>query len=312
MVRMRRKTTPLSGLFILLLSLFILSSPSQAEEVRIEHQGLDVIGNLDIAPGKSLSKDGVVILLHDTLSHHRMEIISALQELMRERGMNSLGITLSLGLNERRGLYDCSIEQDHRNEDASLEIQSWVEWLKSQSVSEITLAGHSRGGNQVAIYAAQKPDPLVQRLVLIAPLAQSGGSAQTEYEQRFQKPLDPILAQAQKLVDEDSATALMDGVSFLNCDQARVTSGAFVNYYGQNPNLYTPSLLPHIKLPVLVVMGELDPVTQELTPAIQGIPNITHVQTVTIPAADNFFRDVAADDVATQIQQFVQQAHPGQ
>src|SRR5262245_19151032 len=87
-------------LFICLAFAALLAPASHAEDVKIDVQGLTVIGNLDLAPGKSLKSDGVLLLLHDTLAHNRMEIMSALQELLHERGINSLAITLSLGLNE--------------------------------------------------------------------------------------------------------------------------------------------------------------------------------------------------------------------
>lgn len=283
----------------------LLAAPLRAEEVQIENQGLDVIGNLELAPGKSLKADGVVLLVHGTLAHHRMEIMSALQELLVERGINSLAITLGLGLNARRGLFDCSLEQDHRNEDASVEIGNWVTWLKEQGAASITLAGHGRGGNQVAIFAAKEPDKAVRRLVLIAPLADSTASLEAEFEQRFGRPLAPILAEAEKLVAEEQFNALMVDVPFLNCDRARVTAGAFVNYYGPNQNLYTPSLLPHIKLPAMVAVGDLDPLASELLPAIQGMPGATGINLVTIPGADNFFRDLAAEDLADRINEFL-------
>ncbi len=285
---------------------FLLLSPLRAEEVKTEHQGLDVTGELDIAPGKSLKHDGVVLLVHGTLGHHRMEIMSALQELLRERGVNSLAITLSLGLNERRGMFDCVIEQDHRNEDAAEEIRTWVDWLKEQGAANITLAGHSRGGNQAAIYAVKYLDKAVRKLVLIAPLAQTAGNAASEYELRFRKPLQPALEQAEKLVADDGSMTLLTGVGFLNCDDARVTAGAFVNYYGPNQNLYTPSLLPFVKAPTLIVAGELDPLTAELAPAIEGIPDPKHITFKTLRGADHYFRDLAAEDLANEIRDFVQ------
>ena len=290
---------------ILCLWALLSAAPLRAEEVRIEHQGLDVIGNLDIAPGKSLKNDGVVLLLHGTLAHHRMEIISALQELLHERGINSLAITLGLGMNERRGLFDCSIEQDHRNEDASEEIKSWINWLKQKGAANIILAGHDRGGNQIAVYAAKEPDKAVRRLVMIAPLADTASSIESEFSQRFRQPLQPILAEAEKLVAEDQFNSLMTDVPFLSCDRAKVTAGAFVNYYGPNQNLYTPSLLPHIKLPTMVAVGDLDPLANELLPAIQGIPDARSIRLVTIAGADHFFRDQAAEDLADRIKAFL-------
>lgn len=291
---------------IVLATVVVTAMPLRAaEEVKIEHQGLDVLGNLEIAKGKSLKRDGVVLLVHDTLGHHRMEIISALQELLSERGVNSLAITLSLGLNERRGMFDCNIEQDHRNEDAEEEIQAWVDWLKSEGATNITVAGHSRGGNQAAIYVVKKHDAAVKKVVLIAPLAQTPSNIDAEYERRFNVPLSPTLSEAEKQMDEIGATALMPGVAFLNCDQAKVTAGAFVNYYGPNQNLYTPSLLPFIKVPVLVVVGSMDPLAQELEPAIQGMPDNQNTTLVTIPDADHFFTNYKTEDLADAIKGFV-------
>ena len=283
----------------------LFAAPLRAEEVRIEHQGLDVLGNLDLAPGKSLKNDGVVLLLHGTLAHHRVEVMSALQELLHERGINSLAITLGLGMNERRGLFDCNIEQDHRNEDAAEEIKSWVTWLKEKGAASIALAGHDRGGNQIAIYAAKEPDKAVRRLVMIAPLADTASSIESEFSQRFRQPLQPILAEAEKLAAEEQFNTLMTDVPFLACDKSKVTAGAFVNYYGPNQNLYTPSLIPHIKLPAMVAVGDLDPLANELLPAIQGIPDAKLIRLVTITGADHFFRDQAAEDLADKIKAFL-------
>lgn len=295
----------IAWLFAAVFAVVVTAAPLRAAEVKTEHQGLDVVGNLDIAQGKSLKNDGVVLLVHDTLTHHRMEIISALQELLHEHGINSLAITLSLGLNERRGLFDCKLEQDHRNEDGADEVQTWVNWLKGQGVTNITVAGHSRGGNQAAIYAAKKLDAAVKRVVLIAPLAQTAGNIGSEYEHRFRLPLQATLTEAERLMKEDGAGAPMNGVAFLTCDHARVTAGAFVNYYGANQNLYTPSLLPFIKVPVLVVVGTADPLASELEPAIQGMPESKTLTMQMIQDGDHLFGNQAVDELADKIKDFV-------
>jgi len=292
---------------VFLLCLLLLR-PAAAEEVKAEHQGLEVIGNLDIAPGKTLKADGVVLLLHDTLGHHRVELMAALQELLHERGINSLAITLSLGLNARRGMFDCGIEQDHRTEDAREELGTWINWLREKGAGSIVLAGHGRGGVQVALYITQNPDKLIRKAVLIAPLAHSVGSAGSEYDERFRRPLEPVLAEAEKLKADDQSSMLMSNVGFLLCPQARVTAGSFINYYGQNPNLYTPGLVPNIKLPTLIAVGDQDPLGAELSAAIQGIPTGTsHVTFAMVPGADHLFRDLAADSLANRIKAFVQQ-----
>jgi pimeloyl-ACP methyl ester carboxylesterase len=295
--------------WLVFLALTFLIHTARAEEVTAEHQGLEVLGNLDMAPGKSLKTDGAVILLHDTLGHHRTELMAALQELLHSRGINSLAITLSMGLNARRGMYDCGLEQDHRNEDAREELQSWVNWLKAKGAGPIVLAGHGRGGSQVAYYLTREPDKLVRKAILIAPLAQTLGSAQSEYDERFRRPLQPVLADAERMIAEGHANSLLEGqVGFLLCPQARVTAGAFVDYHGQNPNLYTPSLIPSIKVPTLIAVGDMDPIGQELTEAIQGIPtDVSHITQATVQGADHQFRDVAADHLADRMKAFIQQ-----
>jgi hypothetical protein len=287
------------------LCIAVLSGPAQAEEISLEVEGLTVLGNLETAPGKSLKSDGAVLLVHDTLAHNRMEILSALQELLREQGLNTLSITLSLGLNERRGLFNCGVEQDHRNEDAAVEIGVWIEWLKSQGASQIVLAGHGRGGNQVAVYAAKAPDETVKRLVLIAPTADSPATLEQQFSFKFRQPLQPILAQAQKYVEEGHPSALLVDVPFLSCQTAKVTAAAFVNYYGPNQNLYTPSLLPHIAMPIMVAVGDLDPLSSEIIPAVEGIPATDRIKLEIIPGADNFFQDLAAEDLAAKIGAFL-------
>jgi dienelactone hydrolase len=296
----------IKSLFAVLCIAVALSGPAQAEEVSVEVEGLTVLGNLEIAPGKSLKSDGAVLLVHDTLAHNRMEILSALQELLREQGPNTLSITLSLGLNERRGLFNCAVEQDHRNEDAAVEIGRWTEWLKSQGASKVILAGHGRGGNQVAVYAAKAPDETVKRLVLIAPTSDSPATLEQQFALNFRQPLQPILAQAQKYVEEGHPSTLLIDVPFLSCQTAKVTAAAFVNYYGPNQNLYTPSLLPHIQRPILMVVGDLDPLANELMPAIEGMPGANNIRAETIAGADRFFRDLAVDQLADRINDFLQ------
>jgi predicted alpha/beta-hydrolase family hydrolase len=66
--------------------------------------------------------------------------------------------------------------------------------------------------------------------------------------------------------------------------------------------------LPSIKVPTLIVVGDRDPLGQELSEAIAGIPtNISHISQASIPGADHQFRDLAADTLADRIKAFVQQ-----
>lgn len=286
-----------------------LSANSRAEEVFTEHQGLDVLGNLEIAPGKSLKTDGVVLLVHDTLAHHRMEVISAQQDLLKERGVNSLAITLSLGLDKRRGKYDCGIEQDHRHDDALEEIETWVGWLKAKGATSITLGGHGRGAAQAALYAERKNDRAVRRLVLLSPLAQTFESAESEYQFRHRRSLREVLAKAEQFVASDSAEEMLEGAGFLECPLPKVTAGAFSDYYSASPRFFTPNLLPGVKAQVLVIVGDQERGAAELIAALQGQPSRNTTLQI-IPGADHYFSDLFADQAADRIKEFLARKPP--
>ncbi len=193
------------GLVILLALIFLLPGNVRAEEVIHEFQGLDLRGNLELADGKSL-KNGVALIVHGTMSHNRMEMIATLQENLRARGLNSLAITLSLGLDRREGPYPCDIEHNHRHLDAVDEIRSWISWLKIAGAKRVTLIGHSRGGNQVALYMAlnriNAEGGLVGRItenvenISMIPVSgngpQPGGVEKIRYGGKFPKP-DPVV-----------------------------------------------------------------------------------------------------------------------
>ncbi|MBI4724582.1 MAG: alpha/beta hydrolase, partial [Rhodomicrobium sp.] len=274
------------------LSLAASTASSTAEEVSLEYLGLEVTANLETVPGKSLKSDGVVLLVHGTLGHGRMELMAALQDDLRALGVNSLAITLGLGLDKRRGMFDCAMEQDHRHEDAIQEIAAWVQWLKEKGASAITVAGHGRGANQVALYAINRLDKTVKRVVLMAPLMQTEEKAEAEYRAQFGKPLRPELAKAEELAASDKGNQFINVPGFLTCQHPHVTAGAFANYYGANEKFQTTNLLQSIKVPVLLAVGDADPKLAELQAAETNFAGRKNVIFSVIPGADQDFRDL--------------------
>ena len=294
------------GLIVLALAVISLASfagGSAAEEVTLEYLGLDLTANFEMAPGKSF-KDGAVLLVHDTQGHGRMELMAALQDGLRDNGINSLAITLGLGLDKRHGMFDCGLEQDHRHEDAVDEIAAWVRWLKDKGAASITVAGHGRGANQAALYAINKLDKAVKRLVLIAPLMQTPEKTEAEYRARFGKPLRPELGKAEELVATERGNQLTDVAGFLNCQHAQVTAGAFADYYGVNEKFKTTNLLQSIKIPVLLAVGDADPNLGEIQAAQGEFAGDKTVTFAIVPGADQDFRDAGADEVAKKIKEF--------
>ncbi|MFY9640352.1 MAG: alpha/beta hydrolase [Rhodomicrobium sp.] len=296
------------GLIVLALAVISLASftaRSAAEEVTLEYLGLEVNANLELAAGKSLKSEGAVLLVHDTLGHGRMELMAALQDGLHDLGINSLAITLGLGLDNRHGMFDCGLEQDHRHEDAVDEIAAWVHWLKEKGAQSITVAGHGRGANQVALYAINKLDKAVKRVVLLAPFMQTPEKAEAAYRERFGKSLRPELAKAEELVANEEGNQLIQVPGFLNCQHAQVTAGAFADYYGANEKFKTTNLLQSISVPVLLAAGDADPNLPEIQAAAAEFASLKHVTLAVIPGADQDFRDLGADEVSKRIKEFM-------
>jgi pimeloyl-ACP methyl ester carboxylesterase len=293
---------------VILLVLFLAawSAAPQAREVTLRHGQLELTGNLELAPGKTIA-DGVLLITHGTLAHNRMELIRTLQELLKERGINTLAINLSLGITRRRGMYDCNQPMRHRHEDAIEEIAAWVKWLREQGAGRIWLLGHSRGGNQTAWYAATQADPLVEKVILLAPMTYDPQKAATAYQRRFGVPLRPVLDQARSFRRAGRGGDPMEVPGILYCKDARATPDSFLSYHAPDPRRDTPYWIPRLKLPVLVIAAAEDQVVPDLLERMKPLADGKRVRLRVIEDADHFFRDFAAEDTADAIAAFIRE-----
>lgn len=283
--------------------LILAFAPAQASEVTQTYKGMVLNANLELAAGKKTS-DGVILITHGGLLHRSSETIVYLQKLFKERGYNSLAINFSLGLNHRHGNYDCKVPHRHLNQDAAQEIGAWVEWLKRQGVQHVALLGHSRGGAQTALYVAEQDSALVHAVVLMAPATIANNDA-SEYQKRFGKPLEPTLQKAQKLVKAGKGTTLLAQVGVMTCADTKATAASFVSYFGEPARLDTPSLIPKIKKPVLIVVAGADEIVIGLEPKISPLVDNQRVQMKFVDGADHFFRDLYADDAVDATDAFL-------
>ena len=281
----------------------VTSTPAQAKEVSIRLGQLELLGNLELAEGKDIA-DGVLLITHGTLAHNRMELIRTLQELLKERGISTLAINLSLGINRRRGMYDCKQPMRHRHEDAVAEIAAWVDWLKRQGAKKIWLLGHSRGGNQTAWYAATKADPAVKKVILLAPMTYDEKKAAESYRKRYGVPLAPMLAQARDFQAAGRGGDPMELPGILYCKDALATPDSFLSYHAPDPRRDTPFWLPKIKVPVLVIAASEDQVVPDLAEKVKPLADGKRIRLKVIDA-DHFFRDFAAEDAADAIAAFI-------
>jgi pimeloyl-ACP methyl ester carboxylesterase len=289
-----------------IISLITFSLGAHAEEVKAKYHGKTVNANLMMADGKSY-QDPFVLIVHGTLTHKGRSTYNGLQQLLsEEHQMSSLAINLSLGLEDREGEYPCETTHTHKHTDALAEIDFWVAWLKDKGVTQLTLVGHSRGGNQSAWFMQELNNPLVSRAVLIAPQTWNQQAEAADYEKKYGKPLQPLLEKAQQLVKAGKGDTVMKDVDFIYCKQTQVTAAAFANYYTPNDNFNTPTILMTAKKPTLVITGTEDKVVADLPAQMEKIdnPKVSHQ---TIEDADHFFLDFAAEDLASQVAEFAAQ-----
>jgi len=283
------------------LALMLVASGAAAEVVRLSHGGLNLNANLETT-GTDWQKRPVVLMTHGTLAHGGMEIMQTLQTALRERGVSSLSITLSLGLDDRQGMYDCTTPHTHRHTDGVDEIGAWLGWLRSQGVGKVALLGHSRGGNQTARFAAAHADAPLTAVILVAPQTWDAGYAAEDYQKRYGKALEETLARARQLVADGKGGTMLDHVDFMYCADTSASAAAFVSYYAPDELLDTPRLLPEIKAPVLVIAGGADDTVKGLVEKTQPLADGKHVQLKVVEGADHFFRDLYAEDVADAVQ----------
>ena len=289
-----------------LAAILLLAGPAMAaEKVTLEHDGLTLVGHLQQGAGAQPG-DGVVLMLHGTLAHGRMEIMASLQELLAERGLSTLSINLSYGIDAREGMFECDAPVRHGVDDHLREIGAWHEWLQGEGYGPITLFGHSRGGNQIARYlTAHEPDD-VRAMVLVAASTHDPEAAVADYEDQSGRPLQALLEQAAELERSEGAEALMRDVRFLYCDELDVTPRAFRGYHEPGMHHDTPSVLLGVRVPTLVVIGSEDDVVPDLPGRMEAVQDSGEISVVTVDGADHFFRDFFADDVADFTHEFLQ------
>lgn len=280
------------GALWLAFSLFAI--PCDAREVAIPFADVRLRGQLELSSANGLS-DGVALLVHGTLAHADMEIIATLRSLLAERGLNSLAITLSLGISERSGMYDCKTPHRHRHHDAVAEIAAWREWLVAQDAGPITLVGHSRGGNQAARFALRHAEAL-HALVLIAPSTFDAARVANRYQAANGVSLQQVIERAQSTSED----GWLDNVGFLYCGRSRVTATSFLSYYRDDGLRDTPALLPKLAVPTLVIAGSEDTTVADVAQRSLAHLDDTH-RLLVIDGADHFFRDLFAEDVADAI-----------
>jgi dienelactone hydrolase len=114
-----------------------------------------------------------------------------------------------------------------------------------------------------------------------------------------------LLEKAQKLVDSGKGSTVLKHVGLLNCSDTMATAKTFVSYYGQDPRLDSPYLIPKLKMPTLVVVAGSDEEVIGLDKKFAPLADGTRIRMKVIGGADHTFRDLFADDAADAVDTFL-------
>ena len=94
---------------------------------------------------------------------------------------------------------------------------------------------------------------------------------------------------------------LMESVDFIYCEQTSATAASFVSYHAADADMDTPSVIPAIKAPVLVIAGTEDSAVRNLPEKMEPVADGERVQLLVMDGADHFFRDLYSEDIADAV-----------
>lgn len=276
----------------------------QAKEVTQQYNGLTLNANLEMAEGKTF-KDGIVLLLHGFLAHNKMEIIETAQQALLDVGHSSLAINLSLGIDNRHGFHGCDRPHRHIQDNAIKELAAWVAWLRRKGVEDITLIGHSSGANQVSRYAVEQLDPEVSRIVLLAPGTAGREHNRENYQIRYDTNFENLVSSLEKKVIQGKGDILMK-IDWNACSQADTTPRSFLSYHSPNNKFANiKANLIRIKIPVMVIAGDLDELQPNTPEILESIIDNEKIRLTVIEGAGHFFRDFNIEEAIEATIEFI-------
>ncbi len=261
--------------------------PAWADPVQLKSGQIRLNGNLELPDGKKVA-DGVALILHSALSDAKQDVVVALQQNLKKRGIASLAITLSLGIDNREGPRACGLLHDYALAATQREIAAWMAWLRADGAPTIDLIGYSRGGTQIAELAPKLSR--VGHVVLIAPLFATSAERAETYQHEYGHPIGKPLAEANEYPLQKMT------VDFLGCRDAQVLGATFLDAYRER----LPQLAAETTHPTLVVIAGKDEAVPDLAKKLPG-----QVQKVVIDGSGHVFSDPYGEEAADAIASFL-------
>lgn len=278
------------------------AAPAIQEVVRLG--ALDLTARHIRPKGSGLA---TLVLVHDTLGAYDDPLVRRLQAALTDRGVATLAINLSLGESGRVAAFLCNRRHAHRHEDAIEEIDAWVDWLLGEGLGPVFLAGHGRGGAQIAWHLARRAKDRVAGAILLNPTGWTPRQADADYRARYAAGLSALLTQIAGRDPND----IVQNVPFLHCGAVEATQASIESYYGPEPLRDTPTALAEATAPTLALTAE-NAATSPEDDTVARLQALDNPQIVVreVAGADDQFSGPALNEAADAIDAYLRSILP--
>jgi len=188
-----------------------------------------------------------ILILHGFLQTHNSNTIIQLSSHLTTEGYSVLAPSLTLGVSKRKQSLSCEAIHLHSMDDDINEIDHWVKWLTKKGFKEVYIIGHSYGSLHAIIYAANKANPIVRKLIATSLVDNEHGVGKKNHKKQ-------LAIVKNKISNKDTSLGKYK-ISF--CKEYISPSDAFFSYAKWNQNQII-SLLNSIKTPVHIILGSSD------------------------------------------------------
>lgn len=145
--------------------LLLFCIQAEASPVRLKMPN-GVVANANYVKGAP--DKPTIFLLHGFLQTHNFSTITRLSDSLSTEGYSVFSPTLTLGIPYRKQSLACEALHDHTIEDAQVEIDTWINWLKKKGHKDIVMMGHSQGSTTLLSYLANNKNKSISKFIAVS------------------------------------------------------------------------------------------------------------------------------------------------
>jgi pimeloyl-ACP methyl ester carboxylesterase len=228
-----------------LVTLFTLSTPVQAESLRLTSPDGKPL-NAEFKPGDT--QQPAILVLHGFLQTREFLTTQTIINGLSSIGNAILSPNLSLGVPDRQQSMQCQAPHQNTFEGDLREIDLWVQWLRKHGYPSVIIVGHSWGSQHGLGYAEAYPKTPIAALINVSLV---------RTEQTTQAMARQSAAAKARMARHDTKLQPY-AVSF--CKEYMATPESYLSY-ARWSDVHVLSVLARLKtrqVPVYVVLGSQD------------------------------------------------------